>query len=542
MAQVTETRTTSAGEKALAGFLSSIKSGATGDSLFASLLAQTEASWPQVEVNQPSMAPAQDKPVENNKSEDDAAAQNVKDAEEKSARNDGAASEGRRASKNESERAQGESKDFLKKIQETALESGAILEVQDEDVEAEELVDTQIDFMTAEEDEAGNEVDESIIGLPLPLDGQDLPVKGERKSSEILAEKRDGEETMANLLMVTKEVESHLKALEKIPDIKPEVTVNQELKGLNEEKKAALESALSGIAEEMRTLKDSHHIDSEPEASKEQKLTQSLSEGEEGPESLWLKTVQSTKAESMGQGEQQQSLATEKTEADNVKPINQNARPFFSMSAQPGTLASAIGSDVSALKGTEGASKTTISNMVSAFDALKPSGSYNVAGELSASRTTKGGMAGLPHAIEQVAVKLHKAVKEGIQEITIQLRPAELGRIDIKLEFGADKTVTGTVLVDNQATLALLQKDADVLQRALQEAGLQADAGCMEFSLRDEGDYASAFSQGQKKGTPFEEWGGDNEPSVDDGVTLDDMLSEAGEVHYITPGRVNIQV
>lgn len=169
----------------------------------------------------------------------------------------------------------------------------------------------------------------------------------------------------------------------------------------------------------------------------------------------------------------------------------------------------------------------------------RPVGSYDFASELSAARVTKGGSSGLPQAVEQVAVQLHKAVKGGANEITIQLRPAELGKIEIKLEFAADKTVTGVVTADNQATLNLLQKDASSLQRALQEAGLQADAGCMQFNLSED-NQARQFTQNQTENSSSRNRFAFGAVSEED-EALAAQAAET-ETYYITPGRVNLRV
>jgi len=171
-------------------------------------------------------------------------------------------------------------------------------------------------------------------------------------------------------------------------------------------------------------------------------------------------------------------------------------------------------------------------------EGVRPTGSYDFASQLSAARVTKGGATGLPQAVEQVSVQLNKAAKDGIDEMTIQLRPAELGKIEIKLEFGADKSVTGTVVADNQATLNMLQKDSASLHRALQDAGLQADAGCMQFSLRDDNN-ASQFANQQQNGQ------GNKSSFSNDNLTNEkDLLAQTSDVetYYISPGRVNLRV
>ncbi len=101
-----------------------------------------------------------------------------------------------------------------------------------------------------------------------------------------------------------------------------------------------------------------------------------------------------------------------------------------------------------------------------------------------------------PPAHEQVAVHVRKAVAEGLDQITIRLNPAELGRIDVKIEVGNDGSLRAAFAADKQMTLDLLKGDSRQLERALSEAGLSTDAGGLNFSLRgDNRENAQAFRQ-----------------------------------------------
>jgi flagellar hook-length control protein FliK len=80
--------------------------------------------------------------------------------------------------------------------------------------------------------------------------------------------------------------------------------------------------------------------------------------------------------------------------------------------------------------------------------------------------------------------------------MTVDLQPAELGRVEIKLDVDKDKKVSATIVADRPATLDLLQRDAKALERALQQAGLQADSGSLSFSLRDTGGQSGGQGQG----------------------------------------------
>lgn len=181
-----------------------------------------------------------------------------------------------------------------------------------------------------------------------------------------------------------------------------------------------------------------------------------------------------------------------------------------------------------------GASQHVVGAAVSA----RPTGLYNHASQLSAVRVASGGAVGLPHVIEQVSVQLHKAAVDGQREVVINLKPAELGKIEVKLEITVDNKVTGTVSAENQAVLNLLQKDSAGLHRALQEAGLQTDPGCLQFSLKEENGN-SQFAHQNKTGR--NETYGFVSDDTNDGPTGDDVKDALG-VQYLVPGRVNLRV
>jgi len=105
---------------------------------------------------------------------------------------------------------------------------------------------------------------------------------------------------------------------------------------------------------------------------------------------------------------------------------------------------------------------------------------------------------------DQIAVEIQKhANKDGVDTIKVQLKPAELGRIEIKLEVGHDGNVSATVTADNKNTLAMLQSDSSGLSKALSDAGLKAQAGSLSFNLRgdqQQQQQASSGNNGQGRG------------------------------------------
>jgi flagellar hook-length control protein FliK len=87
-------------------------------------------------------------------------------------------------------------------------------------------------------------------------------------------------------------------------------------------------------------------------------------------------------------------------------------------------------------------------------------------------------------ATTQVAVAVARAVEDGVDRISIKLQPPELGRIDVRLDLGTDGRVQAVILAERPATLEILQRDARDLERALNNAGLDAGNGGLSFGLR----------------------------------------------------------
>jgi flagellar hook-length control protein FliK len=99
------------------------------------------------------------------------------------------------------------------------------------------------------------------------------------------------------------------------------------------------------------------------------------------------------------------------------------------------------------------------------------------------------------HAAEQVVLGLRQAVRDGDNHIQIQLQPAELGAVDVKLSVNHDGRVTMVVSADRSDTLNLLRQDSGALTQALRDAGLQADSSSLSFNLRGGTSFQQQASQ-----------------------------------------------
>lgn len=98
---------------------------------------------------------------------------------------------------------------------------------------------------------------------------------------------------------------------------------------------------------------------------------------------------------------------------------------------------------------------------------------------------TQSHAATLPHpGTQMVAATMKKEASTGeAKNITLQLDPPELGRVEIKMSFGKDKAIKAILTAEKPETFMMLQRDAHILERALQDAGLDAGAGSLSFEL-----------------------------------------------------------
>jgi hypothetical protein len=177
---------------------------------------------------------------------------------------------------------------------------------------------------------------------------------------------------------------------------------------------------------------------------------------------------------------------------------------------------------------------TNTANLSSMLESSSSSSPYSFASQLATTKATGAGTTGLPPAVEQVMLQLNRSAKSGDDQMTLQLNPTDLGRVSIKLNIASDGKVQGTVVANNPATLDMLHKDVRSLERALQDAGLRADSGSLQFSLGGK----SGNSSGQLANNSAQSFGN----STTQNLVADTTTSDQTETYYVTPGRVNLRV
>jgi flagellar hook-length control protein FliK len=99
-----------------------------------------------------------------------------------------------------------------------------------------------------------------------------------------------------------------------------------------------------------------------------------------------------------------------------------------------------------------------------------------------------------PVPLSGLAIEIAASVKSGKSSFEIRLDPADLGRIDVRIDVDRNGQVTSHLTVEKPETLSMLRQDAPQLQQALDDAGFKTSDGGLQFSLRDQS------SSGQNSG------------------------------------------
>jgi flagellar hook-length control protein FliK len=135
--------------------------------------------------------------------------------------------------------------------------------------------------------------------------------------------------------------------------------------------------------------------------------------------------------------------------------------------------------------------------------------------------TRPSATAGTP--AEQVALQIHKASDGAISRLNLTLHPAELGRVEIKMETAENGILRAVISAERPEALELLARDARGLERALQDAGLKTDSQSLAFDRQgaNPGGDGRPGQDGERTAgheeNPADELGGEDEQLFDDG-------------------------
>ena len=146
-----------------------------------------------------------------------------------------------------------------------------------------------------------------------------------------------------------------------------------------------------------------------------------------------------------------------------------------------------------------------------------------------------------PAPVEQVAVQIKKAIGEGADKINIKLQPANLGKVEVRMEIGKDGVLTANVIAEKPETLELLQRDVRGLEKVLQEGGLKTDTQSFNFSLKEHAQQQAANRREETNEQPDNNNQNSNEEEAEDAETTASEATIYGQ-NTATNGGVNIMI
>jgi flagellar hook-length control protein FliK len=119
----------------------------------------------------------------------------------------------------------------------------------------------------------------------------------------------------------------------------------------------------------------------------------------------------------------------------------------------------------------------------------------------------------LGHAL---GVEIARKVEAGEDTLRVRLNPVELGRVEVTLAFDDKGNLRATMRAESQHALDLLRHDAPDLGRALDTAGVRADAQSFRFESRGDGTGAggSGSQSGQQQSRGNGQQSFNDEPEV----------------------------
>ncbi|MBV1889252.1 MAG: flagellar hook-length control protein FliK, partial [Proteobacteria bacterium] len=161
-----------------------------------------------------------------------------------------------------------------------------------------------------------------------------------------------------------------------------------------------------------------------------------------------------------------------------------------------------------------------------------PGGAINGIEQTSSNSASQANMAGRAMTqagspAEQIATQITTAAKDGANQIKVQLHPADLGRVDIKLEMGHDGRIMAVITADNADSLDLLQQDSKQLEKALQDAGFDTGSDSLSFSL-NQGDEQDGQENGSGDGTTVANAESDDDLNIDPALTANTNSGASG--------------
>lgn len=142
--------------------------------------------------------------------------------------------------------------------------------------------------------------------------------------------------------------------------------------------------------------------------------------------------------------------------------------------------------------------------------------------------------------IRAVTMNMQRGINNAVDRMSLQMEPAELGRVKVDLKMGDDGMLKAHIMTDKPETLQILQKDSTILQKAFEEAGIDVGSESFSFDLRDQNDGQLAQDKnGRETLMNVADIHAMNDTDMDDAALINAGIYSQ---QYLRPNGVNLYV
>ncbi|MEW5686308.1 MAG: flagellar hook-length control protein FliK, partial [Pseudomonadota bacterium] len=113
---------------------------------------------------------------------------------------------------------------------------------------------------------------------------------------------------------------------------------------------------------------------------------------------------------------------------------------------------------------------------------------------------------GAPETVANLAAQIIKKLDARTTRFDVELDPHGLGKVDVRVEIGANGRITAAMTFDNPQAAQDVKARANELQRALEQAGFDMQGGALSFDVaqeRGQGGQGRAWQDQNETGTTF---------------------------------------
>ena len=155
-----------------------------------------------------------------------------------------------------------------------------------------------------------------------------------------------------------------------------------------------------------------------------------------------------------------------------------NAHPAASAATQSNATATATAAATNDAAQSTANTSTTVTSA-----AAQPVTTSNPLTDTTRAVATPPALQSAPAATIQVYTRMIERADGRAQRFEVRLDPVELGRVDVRIEIGADRKVHAVMAAHDSAALTDLMRGQKALERALSDAGIDLADNGLRFEM-----------------------------------------------------------